>query len=230
MTHDNQPLVRLSGISKIFYGDMVETHAVKDISLEIQQGEFLAICGPSGSGKSTLLSVLGTLETPSKGAYEFSGQSILSYSQRELARFRSHMLGFVFQSFNLIETMTVTENVVLAIRCAGEKSEKVRHEKAIAILDQVGMSHRLNHFPHQLSGGQQQRVAIARALVNQPKMILADEPTGNLDSENSKLIMEMLKNANDAGATICMVTHDTDVSQWARRTVQMRDGLIVAAA
>src|SRR5690554_3267838 len=160
MTHANQPLVKLSGISKIYYGETLETHAVKDVALEIQRSEFLAICGPSGSGKSTLLSLLGTLETPSKGAYEFSGESILTYSQRELARFRSHKLGFVFQSFNLIETMTATENVVLAVRCAGEKSAKVRRDKAIAILDQVGMSHRLDHFPHQLSGGQQQRVAI----------------------------------------------------------------------
>lgn len=226
MKDTNQILVKLHAMSKVYRGESVETHAVKDIDLEISHGEFLAICGPSGSGKSTLLSLLGTLETPSKGRYEFDGKSILRYSQRELSKFRSHQLGFVFQSFNLINTMTVKENVVLAVRCAGEKNAKVRSDKAVAILDRVGMSHRLDHFPHQLSGGQQQRVAIARALVNHPKMILADEPTGNLDSENSVLIMEMLKRENEQGATICMVTHDADISRWASRTVHMQDGLI----
>lgn len=227
MSGDLDTLVDIRGLGKVYRTDTVETHAVKDVDLSINRGEFLSICGSSGSGKSTLLSLLGTLEMPTSGDYLFSGKLITKFNTRQITTFRSKKLGFVFQSFNLIESMTVTENVILALRCAGESSAERRKEKAQNILEKVGMGHRAGHFPHQLSGGQQQRVAVARALVNQPELILADEPTGNLDSENSQIIMDLLKTENNNGATICMVTHDLDIAAYSSRRVNMEDGFLI---
>ncbi len=219
-------LLRMEGVSKIFYTDDIETHALSGIELEIRRGEYLSIAGPSGCGKSTLLAILGLLETPTQGRYILEGQGVenLSFSQR--CAVRNQRIGFIFQSFNLIGDLTVFENVELPLtyRRMNARERKLRTLEA---LERVGMAHRLRHYPSQLSGGQQQRVAVARAVVGRPSLLLADEPTGNLDSRNGEAVMELLSDLHSQGATICMVTHDPRFARHAQRTIHLFDGRIV---
>ena len=221
-----EPLIRLEGIQKVFYTDEVETHALEDIHLTIARGEYVAIAGPSGCGKTTLLSILGLLDAPSGGAYTLAGQPVATLDAGERARVRNRQIGFIFQAFNLIGDLTVAENVELPLTYrgmdAGERSRRVKEA-----LDRVGMSHRMRHYPAQLSGGQQQRVAVARAVAGDPAILLADEPTGNLDSTNGEAVMEILQELHRGGATICMVTHDTRYAAHAERTVHLFDGRVV---
>jgi putative ABC transport system ATP-binding protein len=221
-----RPLIRLEGITKVFHADEVETHALSDVSLEIRPGEFLSISGPSGCGKSTLLSVLGLLESPTRGTYWIHGDAVERLSLAERTRIRNREIGFIFQAFNLIGDLTVYENVELPLtyRNMGANERKKRvHD----VLERVGMEHRMKHYPAQLSGGQQQRVAVARALGGSPSILLADEPTGNLDSKNSEAVMDLLKQLYMDGATICMVTHDPRYASMAGRTVHLLDGRVV---
>jgi putative ABC transport system ATP-binding protein len=222
-------MIRLEHIQRRFTSDEVETTALSDIDLEVAQGEFLAIMGPSGCGKSTLLNTLGTVDRPSEGRYLFAGRDLATLGEADLARFRAEMLGFVFQSFNLIDDLTIEENVALGLAYRRPATAD-RREKVQAAMDRVGIAHRARHFPHQLSGGQQQRAAIARAIVGDPKLILADEPTGNLDTENGAQVMDILTALNQAGATIVMVTHSPSHADLARRRIDMLDGRIVASA
>jgi putative ABC transport system ATP-binding protein len=221
-----QPLVKLEGVTKIFYAEQVETHALSEVSLEIQSGEYLTISGPSGSGKSTLLSILGLLDSPTRGRHLLKGKPVEALDADARARIRNREIGFVFQSFNLIGDLTVFENVELPLtyRGMGRAERKSRVQES---LERVGMSHRLRHYPAQLSGGEQQRVAVARALGGRPAMLLADEPTGNLDSKNAEAVMELLRELHREGATILMVTHDPRYAQYAERTVHLLDGQIV---
>ncbi len=220
------PLIRLEGVTKIFYADEVETHALSDVHLEIKPGEFLSIAGPSGCGKSTLLSILGLLDSPSQGSYWIHTEAVDNLSFSDRTRIRNREIGFVFQAFNLIGDLTVYENVELPLtyRSMGSAERKKRVEE---VLERVGMAHRAKHFPSQLSGGQQQRVAVARALVGQPSILLADEPTGNLDSKNSEAVMDLLRQLHADGATICMVTHDPHYASIADRTIRLLDGRVV---
>jgi putative ABC transport system ATP-binding protein len=226
MITNSQPLILLEGVSKIFQADEVETHALSGVHLEIRHGEFVSIAGPSGCGKSTLLSIVGLLDSPTEGGYAIRGNPVSSLSIAERSRIRNREIGFVFQAFNLIGDLTVFENVELPLTyrgmTAGERKRRVRE-----VLDRVGMAHRMNHYPAQLSGGQQQRVAVARALGGQPSILLADEPTGNLDSKNSEAVMDLLKELHKEGATIFMVTHDPRYSAMAERIVHLVDGRIV---
>ena len=219
-------LISLSGIKKVFYTDEVETHALAGIHLEIQQGEYIAIAGPSGCGKSTMLAILGLLDTPSDGQYTLNGNQVANLSLSERARVRNREIGFIFQSFNLIGDLTVFENVELPLIYRGMKSAE-RRERANAALERVGMAHRSKHLPSQLSGGQQQRVAVARAVGGQPSILLADEPTGNLDSKNGEAVMDLLRELHRQGATICMVTHDPRYAAHADRSVHLFDGRVV---
>jgi putative ABC transport system ATP-binding protein len=222
-------MITLADIHRLFRSDEVETTALRSIDLSIDEGEFVAIMGPSGCGKSTLLNILGLIDRPSSGRYLFKGQEIGDLDEAALARLRRDNLGFVFQSFNLIDELTIAENVELGLvyrRWAG-KDRKARVEAA---MDRVGVAHRARHYPHQLSGGQQQRAAIARAIVGQPSLILADEPTGNLDTENGEQVMDILKSLNAEGATIVMVTHSPAHADIARRVVNMLDGRIIVSA
>jgi putative ABC transport system ATP-binding protein len=221
-----QPLIKLDGVKKVFYTDEVETHALDNINLEIRSGEYVAIAGPSGCGKSTLLSILGLLDTPTDGRYTLNGQLVTDLPLSQRARVRNREIGFIFQSFNLIGDLTVYENVELPLTYRGMKASE-RKERATAALEKVGMAHRAKHLPSQLSGGQQQRVAVARAVAGQPSILLADEPTGNLDSKNGEAVMELLKELHRGGATICMVTHDARYASHAERTVHMFDGRVV---
>jgi putative ABC transport system ATP-binding protein len=221
-----EPLIRLEGLTKVFLTDEVETHALAGIHLEIQKGEYVAISGPSGCGKSTLLSILGLLDSPSEGTYLLNGTQAQELNLSQRARIRNREVGFIFQSFNLIGDLTVYENVELPLTYRGMKASE-RRERANASLERVGMGHRAKHLPSQLSGGQQQRVAVARALVGQPSILLADEPTGNLDSKNGDAVMDLLRELHRAGSTICMVTHDTRFSRHADRTVHLFDGRVV---
>ena len=223
---DEQGLIILENIKKVFMTDEVETHALSGIHLNITSGEFVSIAGPSGCGKSTLLSILGLLDTPSDGSYTLNGNAVsnLKFSQR--ARIRNREVGFIFQSFNLIGDLTVFENLELPLVYRGMASGE-RKERVMEALERVGMSHRVKHYPSQLSGGQQHRSAVARALVGKPSILLADEPTGNLDSKNGEAVMDLLKELHAEGATICMVTHDVRFSQYAERTVHLFDGRIV---
>ncbi len=221
-----EPLIRLEGLTKVFLTDEVETHALAGIHLEIQKGEYVAISGPSGCGKSTLLSILGLLDSPSQGTYVLNGTQAQELNLSQRARIRNREVGFIFQSFNLIGDLTVYENVELPLTYRGMKASE-RRERANASLERVGMGHRAKHLPSQLSGGQQQRVAVARALVGQPSILLADEPTGNLDSKNGDAVMDLLRELHRAGSTICMVTHDTRFSRHADRTVHLFDGRVV---
>jgi putative ABC transport system ATP-binding protein len=221
-----QPLIKLEGVKKVFYTDEVETHALDNINLEIRAGEYVAIAGPSGCGKSTLLSILGLLDTPTDGRYTLNGQLVTDLPLSQRARVRNREIGFIFQSFNLIGDLTVYENVELPLTYRGMKASE-RKERATAALEKVGMAHRAKHLPSQLSGGQQQRVAVARAVGGQPSILLADEPTGNLDSKNGEAVMELLKELHRGGATICMVTHDARYASHAERTVHMFDGRVV---
>jgi putative ABC transport system ATP-binding protein len=221
-----QPLIKLESVKKVFYTDEVETHALDNINMEIRSGEYVAIAGPSGCGKSTLLSILGLLDTPTEGRYMLNGQLVTDLPLSQRARVRNREIGFIFQSFNLIGDLTVYENVELPLTYRGMKSSE-RKERVMNALERVGMAHRAKHLPSQLSGGQQQRVAVARAVGGQPSILLADEPTGNLDSKNGEAVMELLRELHRAGATICMVTHDARYASHAERTIHLFDGRVV---
>ena len=220
-------LLRLEGLGKVFYTDEVETHALSDIHLEIGKGEYIAISGPSGCGKSTLLSILGLLDSPTGGSYSLNGTAVQELGAAQRARIRNREIGFIFQSFNLIGDLSVYENVELPLTYRGMRSAE-RKERSMKALERVGMGHRAKHLPSQLSGGQQQRVAVARALVGEPSILLADEPTGNLDSRNGEAVMELLRDLHRAGSTICMVTHDNRFSRHAERSVHLFDGRVVS--
>ncbi|HET7631679.1 MAG TPA: ABC transporter ATP-binding protein [Gemmatimonadaceae bacterium] len=226
MATDGQALIQLKGIKKVFLTDEVETHALADVHLEIRQGEYVAISGPSGCGKTTLLSILGLLDTPSDGEYLLDGHAVAGLDAGDRARVRNRQIGFIFQAFNLIGDLTVYENVELPLTYRGMASSE-RKERVHAALDRVGMSHRVKHFPAQLSGGQQQRVAVARAVAGDPAILLADEPTGNLDSGNGEQVMDLLRELHRNGATICMVTHDARYAAHADRSINLFDGRVV---
>jgi putative ABC transport system ATP-binding protein len=221
-----ETLIQLEGVTKVFYTDEVETHALAGIHLEIRKGDYIAIAGPSGCGKSTLLSILGLLDSPSGGEYKLKGQPVAQLTLSERTRIRNREIGFVFQAFNLIGDLNVYENVELPLTYRGLSSVE-RKKRVQEVLERVGMAHRMKHYPSQLSGGQQQRVAVARALVGQPAILLADEPTGNLDSKNGEAVMELLHQLHSEGATICMVTHDPRYEDFADRSVHVFDGRVV---
>ena len=223
------PLIRMSGISKIFHTDDVETHALSGVDLDIRAGEYVAVCGPSGSGKTSLLSILGLLDSPSEGSYVLAGEPVSTLTAGQRARVRARTIGFIFQAFNLIGDLTVLQNVELPLRYRGMRAAE-RRAAALASLDRVGMLHRLHHFPAQLSGGQQQRVAVARAVSGKPVVLLADEPTGNLDSASGAGVMTLLRELHQAGATILIVTHDPRYVREAQRTVYLFDGRLVPGA
>src|SRR5687767_2453126 len=220
-------LIHLDGVAKVFFTDEVETHALAGIHLEIKSGEYIAIAGPSGCGKSTLLSILGLLDSPTEGKYILNGKSVADLPLNERATIRNRDIGFIFQSFNLIGDLNVYQNVELPLTYRPGMSREVRRKAVMQALERVNMAHRVNHYPSQLSGGQQQRVAVARALAGEPAILLADEPTGNLDSKNGEAVMEMLRKLHAQGATICMVTHDPRFTRYADRTVHLFDGHIV---
>ncbi len=223
----SSPLIEIENMSKVFYTDEVETHALSDVGLHIDSGEYVSIGGPSGCGKSTLLSILGLLDTPSNGTYRLNGVPVEDIDVYERARIRNQEIGFVFQAFNLIGELTVAENVAMPLVYRDGVSKSQRLKLAEAALERVAMAHRVNHYPAQLSGGQQQRVAVARALVGEPKILLADEPTGNLDSRNGEAVMALLEELHAHGATICVVTHDPRYAEFAQRSVHLFDGRIV---
>jgi putative ABC transport system ATP-binding protein len=223
---DEAALISLNGVTKVFETDEVETHALAGIHLQLRKGEYLSIAGPSGCGKSTLLAILGLLDSPSDGSYILNGKPVQSLKLSERARIRNREIGFVFQAFNLIGDLTVQENVELPLTYRGMPSAE-RKKRVHDALERVGMSHRIKHYPSQLSGGQQQRVAVARALGGDPSILLADEPTGNLDSTNGEAVMELLRELHRGGATICMVTHDPRYARYADRTIRLFDGRIV---
>ena len=222
----SETLIRLDGVTKVFVTDEVETHALSGIHLEIRRGEYISIAGPSGCGKSTLLAILGLLDTPTGGSFVLNGRPVQDLKMSERARIRNREIGFVFQAFNLIGDLTVYENVELPLTYRGMSGSE-RKKRVYEALERVGMSHRVKHYPSQLSGGQQQRVAVARALAGSPSILLADEPTGNLDSVNGEAVMDLLKELHRGGATICMVTHDPRYSKFADRTIHLFDGRIV---
>ena len=226
MNASTDALILLEGVTKVFLTDEVETHALAGIHLEIRNGEYVSIAGPSGCGKTTLLSILGLLDTPTEGKYRLNNKQVADLSFSDRARIRNQEIGFIFQAFNLIGDLTVFENVELPLTYRG-MAAKERKERVQEALERVGMSHRMKHYPSQLSGGQQQRVAVARAVVGKPSILLADEPTGNLDSRNSEAVMDLLAELHKEGATICMVTHDPRYAGFADRTVHMFDGKIV---
>jgi putative ABC transport system ATP-binding protein len=226
MNASNDPLIRLEGLTKVFYTDEVETHALAGIHLDIQRGEYVAISGPSGCGKSTLLSILGLLDSPTSGTYVLNDTSVQGLDLSQRARIRNREIGFIFQSFNLIGDLNVYENVELPLTYRGMKASE-RKDRVNAALERVGMAHRSKHLPSQLSGGQQQRVAVARALVGTPSILLADEPTGNLDSKNGDAVMDLMRELHRAGSTICMVTHDARFARHADRTIHLFDGRVV---
>ncbi len=219
-------LIHLEAVTKVFYTEEVETHALSGIHLDIRPGEYVSIAGPSGCGKSTLLSILGLLDTPTEGEYVLNGKAVANLSLSERARIRNREVGFVFQAFNLIGDLTVYENVELPLTYRGTPSAE-RKKRVQESLERVGMAHRMKHYPAQLSGGQQQRVAVARAVVGDPSILLADEPTGNLDSSNGEAVMNLLKELHDAGSTVCMVTHDPRYARHAERSIQLFDGRVV---
>ena len=219
-------LINLEGITKVFYTDEVETHALSGIHLQIKRGEYVSIAGPSGCGKSTLLSILGLLDSPTEGNYTLNDQSVANLGLAERARIRNREVGFIFQSFNLIGDLTVYENVELPLTYRGMSAAE-RKARVSEALEKVGMAHRIKHYPSQLSGGQQQRVAVARALAGKPSILLADEPTGNLDSKNGDAVMLLLQELHQEGATICMVTHDARFARHAERTIHLFDGRVV---
>src|SRR2546430_12051105 len=226
MTRTSEPLIELKGVTKVFYTDEVETHALSGVYLEISRGEYISIEGPSGCGKSTLLAILGLLDSPTEGAYRVNGAPVEGLDHADRARRRNREIGFIFQSFNLIGDLTVFENVELPLTYRGTTSAD-RKALVTEALERVGMAHRAKHLPSQLSGGQQQRVAVARALAGRPAILLADEPTGNLDSHNGEAVMHLLRELHQGGATICMVTHDERFAQHADRTVHLFDGRVV---
>ena len=219
-------LLRLDGVTKVFTTEEVETHALSGVHLKIQRNEFVSITGPSGCGKSTLLSILGLLDSPSDGHYWLDSRAVHELEAAERARIRNRQIGFIFQSFNLIGDLTVAENVELPLTYRGMPAED-RKRRVTQALERVSMSHRVNHLPSQLSGGQQQRVAVARALAGDPLILLADEPTGNLDSANGEAVMELLRDLHRSGTTICMVTHDPRFARYAQRSIHLFDGRVV---
>jgi len=219
-------LISMRGVRKVFYTDDVETHALADVHFEIRKGEYVAISGPSGCGKTTLLSILGLLDSPSDGEYLLAGESVARLAPAERARVRNRQIGFIFQAFNLIGDLNVFDNVELPLTYR-DTSASERRDRVAAALDRVGMSHRARHFPAQLSGGQQQRVAVARAVAGDPAILLADEPTGNLDSKNGEAVMDLLRELHQNGSTVCMVTHDSRYAQHADREVALFDGRVV---
>ncbi len=221
-----QPVIRLEGVTKVFYTEEVETHALSGVHLEIENGEYVSIAGPSGCGKSTLLSILGLLDTPTRGEFWLSGKPAARLTLSERARIRNREIGFIFQSFNLIGDLTVYENVELPLTYRGMSAHS-RRKRVQQALEKVGMAHRIKHYPAQLSGGQQQRVAVARAIAGDPLILLADEPTGNLDSTNGEAVMGLLSELHKQGATICMVTHDPRFSRHADRAIHLFDGRVV---
>src|SRR5437764_1612229 len=222
----SEPLIHLEGVTKVFVTDEVETHALSGIHIDIQRGEYVSISGPSGCGKSTLLAILGLLDSPTSGTYILNGKPVQSLKLSERARIRNREIGFIFQAFNLIGDLNVYENVELPLTYRGMGSGE-RRKKVHEALERVGMSHRIKHYPSQLSGGQQQRVAVARALAGDPSILLADEPTGNLDSQNGEAVMDLMRELHREGATICMVTHDPPYARHADRTVHFFDGQVV---
>ncbi len=226
MANDPNALISLDGVTKVFVTDEVETHALAGIHMHIKKGEYLSISGPSGCGKSTLLAILGLLDSPSDGSYILNSKAVQNLKLSERARIRNREIGFIFQAFNLIGDLTVYENVELPLTYRGMPSAE-RKKRVHEALERVGMSHRIKHYPSQLSGGQQQRVAVARALAGDPSILLADEPTGNLDSTNGEAVMELLRELHRGGATICMVTHDPRYARYADRTIRLFDGSIV---
>jgi putative ABC transport system ATP-binding protein len=221
-----EPLISMHNVKKVFVTDEVETHALEGIDLEIQRGEYLSISGPSGCGKSTLLAILGLLDSPSAGSYRLNDRPVESLKLSERAKIRNREIGFIFQAFNLIGDLSVYENVELPLTYRGMGSAE-RKRRVQEALDRVGMSHRMKHYPAQLSGGQQQRVAVARALAGDPAILLADEPTGNLDSGNGEAVMDLLRDLHRGGATICMVTHDVRYARHAERSIDLFDGRMV---
>jgi len=220
-------MLKLHNLSRVYQTEDVETSALNNVNIEIAQGEFVAIMGPSGCGKSTLLNTIGMLDSPSSGDYIFNGENVAGYSEKQLSVIRKQSIGFIFQNFNLIDELTVAENIELALIYHKIPSAE-RKAKVEKVMDKVGIAHRAKHLPSQLSGGQQQRVAVARAVVGDQKMILADEPTGNLDSAHGQEVMEMLQALNDEGTTIVMVTHSPAHADYARRTINLFDGHVVA--
>ena len=228
MTDVGQPLIQIEDMKKIFYTDEVETHALSGVHLSIKKREYVAMSGPSGCGKSTLLSIIGLLDTPTEGSYFLNGKAVANLAFAERSRIRNQEIGFIFQSFNLIGDLTVYENVELPLTYRQRMPSVDRKKRVMEALERVGMAHRVRHYPSQLSGGQQQRVAVARALGGKPSILLADEPTGNLDSRNGEAVMELLQNLHREGATICMVTHDPRFAKHAEREVHLFDGKVVA--
>ncbi|MDE2924602.1 MAG: ABC transporter ATP-binding protein [Acidobacteriota bacterium] len=220
------PIIHLRDLDKVFYTDEVETHALSKVHLDIERGEFVSIAGPSGCGKSTLLSIIGLLDVATEGSYELDGRSVRNFGPSVRARVRNEAIGFIFQAFNLIGDLTVYQNVELPLVYRGSP-RKERRRRVFTALERIGMTHRANHFPAQLSGGQQQRVAVSRAIVGDPLILLADEPTGNLDSANGQAVMQLLGELHGGGATVCMVTHDPRYAGVAGRTVHLLDGRIV---
>ncbi len=226
MSATQQDLLTMDGVTKVFLTDEVETHALSGIHVNIRKGEYVSISGPSGCGKSTLLAILGLLDSPSGGTYVLNGRPVQSLKMSERARIRNREIGFIFQAFNLIGDLNVYENVELPLTYRGMSGTE-RKKRVHDALERVGMGHRVKHFPSQLSGGQQQRVAVARALAGDPAILLADEPTGNLDSANGEAVMELMRELHSGGATICMVTHDVRYAKYADRTIKLFDGRIV---
>jgi putative ABC transport system ATP-binding protein len=222
-------VIHVRGVSKVFETEEVRTRALSDVNLSIERGEYVAISGPSGCGKSTLMSILGLLDTPTTGEYELNGEAVASLTPKARARARNRQIGFIFQSFNLLGDMTVAENVALPLTYRGMSATEQKAQVARA-LERVGMTERANHFPAQLSGGQQQRVAVARAVAGEPAILLADEPTGNLDSRNGEAVMRLLHELHQSGATVCMVTHDARFAEHAKRVIHVLDGRVVDAA
>jgi putative ABC transport system ATP-binding protein len=222
----SESLIHLESVTKVFVTDEVETHALAGVHLDIKKGEYLSIAGPSGCGKSTLLAILGLLDSPSDGAYTLNGKPVQGLKLSERARIRNREIGFIFQAFNLIGDLTVYENVELPLTYRGMPSSE-RKKRVHEALERVGMSHRVKHYPSQLSGGQQQRVAVARALGGDPSILLADEPTGNLDSANGEQVMDLLRDLHRAGSTICIVTHDPRYARYADRSIHLFDGRVV---
>src|ERR1051325_6502026 len=226
MADTNSTLIKMEGVKKVFFTDEVETHALEEIHLEIHRGQYVSISGPSGCGKSTLLSILGLLDSPSDGTYLLNGQPVANLTSSERTRIRNREIVFIFQAFNLIGDLTVYENVELPLTYRGMSAAE-RKQRVTDALERVGMSHRMKHYPAQLSGGQQQRVAVARAVAGDPLILLADEPTGNLDSTNGEAVMELLRELHGQGATVCMVTHDPRYARHADRQVHLFDGRVV---
>lgn len=223
----NAPVIRLNNLSKIFHTEDLETHAVNEVSLDVSRGEFVAITGPSGCGKSTMLSILGLIDAPSFGEYWLDGRDVTGLGPLERASIRNRRIGFIFQSFNLIADLTVEENVELPLTYRSGVGRAERRKKVAEAVERVGIGHRARHYPGQLSGGQQQRVAVARALIGSPSILLADEPTGNLDSRNGESVMQLLEELHRDGATICMVSHDPAFAERAGKVIRMLDGKVI---